>query len=351
MDKKTPILSIKDIVLLKQYPMEYYKKQIKITKTHDGTSSGPIRNHLKNFIEEKTKSSIKYYTLIGADGKKITDVKLVPGYGKKKDNPYSYDNSNGEYDLNELYDKIDETGETGMHVITNEGYLRPYGHAGIYSLMDKDFMVIPNENEIDQLMLKNDDGEYLVQSVTVVGDNGKTITLVKYNDFTDIDGASAKSIINSMNNDIQSKNNDAKKLRDELNRNVDTSINNLNQFVEQRENTETAIKEVYGTNTLEEYIMNTYAPDLEYAGVKLKIQKNESVDKKFDSRANDYEFYNEFENQRGHPWKNENWDDSDEDMFMDDDGNLWESEEDYIDAMADRADRAYDEWRDEQMGL
>lgn len=343
-----PTLSIKDLVLLKQHPQEYYKRYIR--KTHDGTSTGPVRGHLKDFVNKRTKSSIKYYKLIGSDGKEIGEVKLVPGYGVKEDNPYSYDNSNGKYDLNEVYDKIGETGETGMHVITNEGYLIPYRHAGIYSLMDKDFMVLPNEKEIDQLMLKNDDGEYLVQSVTVVGENGKSITLAKYNEFTDIDGASAKSIINSMNADIQSKNEEAKKVRDVLNRNVDHSMDNLNQFVEERENTEKAVGEVYGTNSFEDYLLDTYSEDLANANVKLKIQKNENVDKEYDWKEDNKDFHGEFEKQRGHPWKNEDWDDSDEDMFMDEDGNLWESEEEYIDAMADRADRAYDEWRDRGWG-
>lgn len=186
------------------------------------------------------------------------------------------------------------------------------------------------EQEMDYLTMKNDDGEYLVQSVTKVNASGtETLTMIKNNDFDEVE---FEPIKDAMNYDLykrnQQRNKEIERRRD------DYALNNgykswLDIPSEERDAVRSQIlndvNKEYGQ--LKDYIDSEWGPQLEEAGVKLKFQKNNNinVDNIIDSSK-----YSEYV---------ETWMDIHEEPFNDDYG---DSLDDLYPSLAD-ARRIYDQ--------
>ena len=187
-NKKTPTLSINDIVLLKERPQDYLKIHAeRLTKTHDGTSSGPIKSNIKNFINRYSQDPFRRVVAFDSEGEKIVD------HLTHYHNQVIWD------------DALINSEQTNMHVIMNanldaEGLFddevedhqfigsgevtRDKTNPNFYAQASQDYTVFINENEARQLCVRNNDGEYVVRSVTMVSPNKETMTLIKDNNFS-----------------------------------------------------------------------------------------------------------------------------------------------------------------------
>lgn len=184
MRQENPTLSIKDIVLLKERPQDYYKLQDRLTKTHDGTSSGPINAHIKEFIYENINSPFRCVSVFNENGKLL----------KYEDEGLEDENQREA----PVYSKEDlEQMGTNNHIIykptgqDNEGHLwskLPYSnYDNRYTEPDR-YLEVPNEDDLERLTYTNEDGEQLVRSITMLSSAGEdsksTVTIIKNNNFS-----------------------------------------------------------------------------------------------------------------------------------------------------------------------
>ena len=168
-------LSIKDLALLKINPDEYYKRQL--NKTHDGTSMGPLRQKIKDF-----------YSRYGTDDEVIINVyddehstARAEHYGNVFDSDY--------YDPDETYliEEVKDLEITDGHIIRNIGHETvDFNHPYSYETLNSydDMYSAPNGHDLEQLIAKNDDGEYMFRSMTLVSPNGASISFIKDNQFS-----------------------------------------------------------------------------------------------------------------------------------------------------------------------
>lgn len=182
-------LSIKDIVLLKQDPYNYY-----ITKTHDGTSMGPLRQKIKDF-----------YRRYGTDDEVIINVydddhstARAEHYGNVFDSDY--------YDPDEAYliEEVKDLEITDGHIIRNIGHeYVDFTHPYSYESLDKyeDMYSAPNTHDLEQLTAKNDEGEYMFRSMTLVSPNGASISFIKDNQFSSEDEKGFMELVEKYNLD------------------------------------------------------------------------------------------------------------------------------------------------------
>ena len=218
MNKKLPI---KEIALLKTNPQEYYT-----TKTHDGTSLGKVRPAIAKYVEEYSLSPFREVGVM-SDDKEI----------------YHFQHINNE---NPSQEELEKLGKTGLHIIstisdddaTDFGAFYPF-HGDM-----KDYNYTPWEDDLETLFMKNENGEYIVQSHTTVSPTGQSVTLVKNNKFNEDNQENVKRILKEMNDEIDRNNN---KL------------------------------DVAGINHL---IMTKYAPRFEEQNIKLRMQSNSNIKQK-----------------------------------------------------------------------
>ena len=185
-------LSINDLALLKINPDEYYKRQL--NKTHDGTSMGPLRQKIKDF-------SSRY----GADDEVVINVyddKHSTAQAQHFGNVFEADY----FDPDEAYllEEVTDLEITDGHIIRNIGHeYVDFTHPYSYESMDKyeDMYSAPNSHDLEQLTRKNDDGEYLFRSMTLVSPNGASISFIKNNQFSSEDEAGFMKLVEEYNAD------------------------------------------------------------------------------------------------------------------------------------------------------
>lgn len=218
MNKKT-ILNIQEIASLKSG----MKTLEEIRKTHDGTSLGKVRPAITKYVEEYSLSPFREVGVI-SNGEEI----------------YHFQHINNE---NPSKEELEKLGKTGLHIVstisdddaTDFGAFYPF-HGDM-----KDYNYTPWEDDLETLFMKNEKGEYIVQSHTTVSPTGQSVTLVKNNKFNEDNHENVKKILKEMNDEIDENNN---KL------------------------------DVAGINHL---IMTKYAPRFEEQNIKLRMQSNSNT--------------------------------------------------------------------------
>ena len=185
MNRNAPTLTIRDIVLLKEHPQEYYEK-LHITKTHDGTSTGGgFREGLNQFIEDYSQSPFCNTAIYTNEGEGQVIYKAT----------YNTDEKLITEGVNITIDK-DYNPETDkdMHIFhtSNPSENRDGTRPGVYywdgdSPTDKPnvSMIGFHDRDVEYLTEKNAEGEYLYRSTTIVSPSGKSMTLIKNNKFND----------------------------------------------------------------------------------------------------------------------------------------------------------------------
>lgn len=190
-------LSIQEIADLK----EGRKTLEEIEKTHDGTSSGPIKSGIRQVVDE-CDSAYRVSVVLSEDGKQLwsTDGKpeLMVTDKKKKDRIPEETESI----MNELGN------EKNIHIITksstessNQFWRDEAVNDGVKVKIDDKNLTeyeFPWGPERDRLFLKNNDGDYLVRSVTNVGPDGTSVTLIKNNDFVPENEKTFNGLYNKM---------------------------------------------------------------------------------------------------------------------------------------------------------
>ena len=129
-----------------------------LNKTHDGTSLGPIRNQLNNFAKKYNQLDHEEASIYGADGKEIKHLTQ---------------NESDQVDLHEITEYLNKEKIIGCHITHNHPILH-------YADTVPSPLSIP---DMDMLRIKNDEGEYIYQSITCESKNGYRMTLIKNNNF------------------------------------------------------------------------------------------------------------------------------------------------------------------------
>lgn len=250
-------LSIQEIADLKSG-----KKTLdEITRTHDGTSLGKIKGSLDYFIKEFAKDSGQNIMVVESDGSTRAElyrndletlhVDFEAEFGEAKDyhlikNP-DFDNWDGTKDYDFQYD-----GKGG-------------GWEDSFSPMNKEDML--------DLLSKNNDGEYIFQSSTLVSPNGSYMSLLRNNNFSKSDEKKFKESVKEFQNDV--KNSNWSKKADEVFKEIqnehshDMPINDLYVELGKRMKKET------GYATMKEYIASKdYESKFKDCNVRFVIRKN-----------------------------------------------------------------------------
>lgn len=308
MDKNTPILNIKDLALLKSKPSEYYQRKLKTTKTHDGTSSGPINVHIKDFITEYKNTPFRVVAVYDKDGNLIkketegieNDIKQeVPVYSKK-------DLENMGTNNNIIY-KPTLMGD-GSHMSVQLPYDNPEKR---WSEPDK-YLEVPNKDDLERLTYTNEDGEQLVRSITMIsrynGEGSNTdpsVTIIKNNKYSSEDneklmgaGQKLNDVVGEYDNkkwDIEQQVRDdwEKENGIENGRFVDENGRTFSAYLHPTFNEmrmkqhETVQKELPDIYTYIE--QSGVYDDFENANAKLKIRKNPKIEAKYDNYKEEYQ--------------------------------------------------------------
>ena len=312
MRQENPTLSIKDIVLLKENPSEFFEHQIKITKTHDGTSSGPINAHIKEFIYENANSPFRCVSVFDENGKII----------KSEDEGIEDENQRE----TPVYSKEDlEAMGTNNHIIykptgqDNEGHLwakLPYNNFDKRYSEPDTYLEVPNEDDLERLTYTNEDGEQLVRSITMLSSAGEdsknTVTIIKNNNFSSENNESLMNAGKKLN-DVIEKYEDEKwaidrEITNKWKKEVVGIGENENFYIDEdakkrsylyHPDYERMNKEIYDTIESELPDVYTYIEnsgvydDFEGANAKLKIRKNDNVEVNTRRRYNHNQDYYE----------------------------------------------------------
>ena len=294
-NEKTPTLSIKDIVLLKERPQDYIKIYAeRLTKTHDGTSSGPIKNKLKTHINNTVGSYYRHTTVFSEDGKSLWTPYDSEVYDWEYLMVTSEDHEEPVFEETEAF--VDDLNEhANMHIVTKPSYDDDYhgGEGGVANLtfVDKngDSYRLVSDEEAGRLLMKNTDGEYMFRSTTIIGDDGTSTTLIKNNKFDEGNHEKLQETIDNMNSDVfkqQLKLNDRsneilrEKMSEYRKKNPDhyMELEELKEWNEKRYNYEQIAKKQAIQQAVEELgnpkdiITDKYAPILENeCNVKIKV--------------------------------------------------------------------------------
>lgn len=225
MNKKT-ILNIQEIASLKSG----MKTLEEIRKTHDGTSMGKVGPALDEWAE-KNRENRWAISLVGIIDKNGKTIGYRIGDAIESINSIRPSVTDGVED--ELKDSwktpsqfSEKTGYKDFHLIEtsgrggNEGeYTRgvnikesgavfmgelagsnvpknehPYANEGTAGTM-----TVPNPYNMNKLLEKNKDGEYLVRSYSMVGNNGTRISIIRNNKFNQQNEGPYDSLANSLN--------------------------------------------------------------------------------------------------------------------------------------------------------
>lgn len=260
MKQEIPTLSINDIVLLKQQPEIYLEKQLETSKTHDGTSSGPIKEHLRIMVGQYSRDAYSHLMVLSSDGKLIDERHMLVANTT----------------ISDLTDF--EKKDTDMHIVANIG--REDGNTGPHYTEGT-----LNENELKEIMTQNEDGEYLVRSITLVGQDGSSMTVSRMNSFNPENHEEYAQLCKDFVPKISKWAGEtrAKPYLEEIQKLTDDFIKeNGRQPTYEEEWGENglhqqAMKKYEGLPTVQEYIIDELGPDFEKCGVKIKYQKNEHI--------------------------------------------------------------------------
>ena len=171
-------LNIKDIALLKQNPKRYYEN-LNITRTHDGTSSTPVKSTIQKFVKEYSQSPYFHHAITDKDGKIFHEGRLLFT----------------EYYDNESLRTVAEQIGNDMNIITtvpDEDDEHQY-----YDGFD-----MINKTEVEMLTEQDADGNYLVRSNTIVSLNGESTTVVRNNKFSEKDHKKLSSLYDEYQEDV-----------------------------------------------------------------------------------------------------------------------------------------------------
>lgn len=263
MNQETPTLSIQDIVLLKERPQDYLKlHNERLTKTHDGTSGGPIKDHLRIMVGQYSQDAYAHTMVLSSDGKTIDEYHGITGTTTPVGDTQQYIRTDG----------------TDMHIITKLGQDTDTNG---YHFTEGTL----NKNELKELMLQDDEGNYKVRSMTLVGHDGSSMTAVRDNTFNPENHEKYEQLCEEFTPKIQewAKENRGKPYAE--------AVQNLtNDFIKEH-GREPTYNEKWGEGgiydqakniyddipTVEEYITNELSPEFEEIGVKIKYQKNNHI--------------------------------------------------------------------------
>lgn len=264
---------------------EYIIKAIEqeIQKTHDGTSSGPIRGHIANIVAERTESTFRSTTIISKDGKILKDYpELVTD--NTHNEPY-------EEEWDEITDSVDGT---DMHIITKISFDDMNGDSlrddnleapWFHDTQDNEWRLL-SESEADRMMETDKDGNYLVRSETIIGNDGTSITYTKNDSFNEANHEPFQNMVKEFNESVRTHemtiHDDTYAMLKEYaqSQGYDSSIQlphdeymaKLKEFRQQAE-------DKYGSNI--DFINNEWKPRFEEeCNVKIKTQYNSNVQKK-----------------------------------------------------------------------
>ena len=177
---RTITLSIKEISELKNET----KTLDEIIKTHDGTSmGGAYGKSLKKFIEEYADDYEKHIKIYNSNNETLTHI---------VDGEYNYNNG--------IFIDLplkDYKNEKDLHIISNIGIYEALGE-NHYIING---MSIPLPQDVEPLLEKNNDGEYLVRSNTIVCPDKSSLTLIKNNKFNSENEDMLNETIRRMNDD------------------------------------------------------------------------------------------------------------------------------------------------------
>lgn len=205
-----------------------------INKTHDGTSMGTMGPILTKWTKENIKYGdlIERITIFDETGKErgrrsgrrrdgmlacITDDDVVYGEDKWVTGPefarkngltdihYAETSASGQEGEQENGINIKESGQVYLHgehsqpaqqgSVENE---HPYNDSGT-----RGTLMVPNNQRLDQLCEKNEDGEYLMRSYSLASRNGTRITATRSDSFGPENEAAYKELTKNMTADTK----------------------------------------------------------------------------------------------------------------------------------------------------
>lgn len=195
-----PVMNIKDLALLKQHPHHYWDEIfINLEKTHDGTSSTPIKSQLQDFYKESRNSMYRHTRVVSPEGKEVTHIQTV---ADDKGNEY-YDM---EYDmLFEDWENADYNSATGLHLLTKPTGEDNNSNAVFYD-KNGDSYLLPSLDDLSLLSELNDEGNYFFRSQTLVSKDGTSTTIIKNNKFTAEDELKLMEMMGDVERDIKNHN-------------------------------------------------------------------------------------------------------------------------------------------------
>lgn len=204
MNQKAPItLTIKEIAEYKEkgiIPHKLKTEKPKLHKTHDGTSSGPIRGPLASFIEDNLNSTFRQTIVLDSSGKQVGGLKDVVS---DVDHTEPFEDE---------WEEIDEQLKgNDVHIISKISRDDMYSA----SLFDDDLtnpwfhdeyenewsMISPEE--ASRLLETDEKGNYKVRSETVVGLDGTSMTYTRNNDFNEENHEAFTNLVSEFNEDMR----------------------------------------------------------------------------------------------------------------------------------------------------
>lgn len=157
------------------------KKLNVLTKTHDGTSMGKLRNSLKDFI--------KQYARIYAVTTNVYDENGELVFESQSPINIPLHNEQTQY--------IKRNNRENLHYVMN-ATTRGDANKPILNVGSNERIETLGEWEKSYLTEKNDEGNYLYRSFTLVSTNGSTISLIRNNKFNVEDETKFSEIYDNM---------------------------------------------------------------------------------------------------------------------------------------------------------
>lgn len=198
--KENPTLNIKDLVLLKSNPQKYIEKQLHTIKTHDGTSSGPIRGPLTNFIENNVNSTFRQTIVLDSSGKQVVELKdVVSDFDHEEPLEYEWEDIDEQLEDNDVH-IISKISRDDMYSasLMDDDMTNPW----FYDKYGNEWTMISSE-EASRLLEIDEKGNYKVRSETLVSRDGTSMTYTKNNSFNEENHEAFTNLVNEFNKDMK----------------------------------------------------------------------------------------------------------------------------------------------------
>lgn len=157
-------LSIKDLALLKSNPQEYYKRYIEEEKTHDGTSLGQIGPVLDNW---------------GGHGSTYRDECAAFDENGKK----IFESENKNRKSADILKEKSNSDTKDIHFISTFNLSEGSRAANISEGSPGHELNIPSPEQLSTLLLKNENGDYMLRSYSLVSTNKSRVSVLRNNKF------------------------------------------------------------------------------------------------------------------------------------------------------------------------